>query len=207
VAGTYTNTVTASSGGVTGTATVTVIAGPLASIVVTPNPASVGIGATQQFTATGKDAAGNPVPITPTWSVVAGGGSIDSNGLFTAGTVAGTYTNTVTASNGGVTGTATVTVTAGPLASIVVTPNPTTLVIRGTRQFTAAGSDAFGNPVPIAPAWAVVAGGGTINSTGLFTAGITAGTFSNTVQASSGSISGTATVIVIAPCNSPGACR
>jgi subtilisin family serine protease len=204
VAGTYTNTVTATSGGVTGTATVTVTAGALASIVVTPNPATVVSGAPQQFTATGKDAFGNVVSITPSWSVVAGGGTIDGSGLFTAGTVAGTYTNTVTASSGGVTGTATVTVTAGPLASIVVTPNPATVVRGTTRQFTATGKDAFGNVIPITSTWSVVAGGGTINDTGLFTAGTVTGTFSNTVRASSGSISGTATVIVTLPCRTPG---
>jgi subtilisin family serine protease len=204
VAGTYTNTVTASSGGVTGAATVTVTPGPVASIVVTPNPASVAVGATQQFTAAGQDAFGNAVSITPAWSVVAGGGTIDGSGLFTAGTVAGTYTNTVTASSGGVTGTATVTVTPGPLASIVVTPNPTTVPRGATRQFTATGKDAFDNVVSITPAWAVVNGGGTINATGLFTAGATLGTFPNTVQASSGGISGTATVTVTAPCGPTG---
>ena len=203
-AGTYTNTVTASSGGVTGTATVTVTAGPLASILVTPNPATIQSGGTQRFTATGKDASGNTVSITPTWSVAAGGGTIDGGGLFTAGTVAGTYANTVTASSGGVTGTATVTVTAGPLASIVVTPNPATVPTRGTRQFLAAGKDAFGNPVSITPTWSVVAGGGTINTTGLFTAGTVAGTFSNTVQASSGTIYGTATVNVTTTCSALG---
>jgi subtilisin family serine protease len=196
VAGTYTNTVAASSGGVTGTATVTVTPGPVASVVVTPNPATVGAGTQQRFTATAKDAFNNIVNITPTWSVVAGGGTIDGNGLFTAGGVLGTYTNTVSASTGGVTGTATVTVIAGALASIVVTPNPAYVVIRGTRQFTATGKDAYGNVVAITPTWAVIAGGGTISATGVFTAGSTSGTFSNTVQASSGTIAGTATVIV-----------
>jgi subtilisin family serine protease len=174
---------------------------PVATITVTPNPATLASGATQQFTATGRDASGNVVPITPVWSVVAGGGTIDGNGLFTAGTVAGTYTNTVTASSGGVTGTATVTVIAGPLASIVVTPNPAFVTRGATRQFTAAGKDASGNPVAITPTWSVVAGGGTINSTtGLFTAGTATGTFPNTVQASSGTVSGTATVTVTRPC-------
>lgn len=51
----------------------------------------------------------------------------------------------------------------------------------------------------ITPVWSVVNGGGTINSsTGLFTAGLVAGTFSNTVRATSGTVSGTATVIVTA---------
>ena len=184
------------------------IAAPLATITVTPNPAIVTSGATQQFTAVGKDAFGNTVTITPTWSVVAGGGAIDGNGLFTAGTVAGTYTNTVTATSNGVTGTATVTVTAGPLASIVVTPNPVNVSPYGTRQLTATGRDAFGNPVSVTPAWAVVNGGGTIDGTGLFKAGPISGDFPNTVQASSGTVSGTASVHVFPPCPAGGAgCR
>ena len=46
----------------------------------------------QQFTAQGYDADDNPIPNLPfTWSVVDGGGTIDSSGLFTAGADAGIY--------------------------------------------------------------------------------------------------------------------
>ena len=76
-----------------------------------PNPQTLAINGTQQFTAVGKDAGGNVIAITPTWSVVTSGGAIDSTGLFTAGTVLGTFPNTVRASSGSVSGTATVTVT------------------------------------------------------------------------------------------------
>ena len=196
--GTYTNAVVASSGGLTSTATVIVTAGPLASITVTPTPATMAINGTQQFTAVGKDAAGNVVTIAPSWSIVAGGGSINpTSGLFTAGTTAGTYTNTVRASVGAIAGTATVNVTTGPLASITVTPNPASVPTSGGQQFTAVGRDAGGNVVAITPAWSVVNGGGTIDAnTGLFTAGGTTGTFANTVQATSGTVSGNATVNV-----------
>jgi hypothetical protein len=85
----------------------------LATITVTPANPTLTAGNTQQFTAVGKDADGNDVSITPTWSVEAGGGTIDNNGMFTAGSTAGTFTSTVKATSGGVSGTATVTVTAG----------------------------------------------------------------------------------------------
>ncbi len=195
--GTFTSTVKATSGDISGTATVIVTVGPLATIVVTPNPVTLAVGATQQYVAVGKDAAGNVVPVTPTWAAVAGGGSISSTGLFTAGTAVGTFANTIQASSGTITGTATVSVIPGPLATIVVTPNPITLNAGFTQQFTAVGRDASGNVVPITPVWSVVIGGGTIdNVTGLFTAGAVAGTFTNTIKASSGAISGTATVTV-----------
>ncbi|MEX2527944.1 MAG: ice-binding family protein [Gemmatimonadota bacterium] len=198
--GVYTATIRATSGGVFGSATVTVIAGPLATIAVSPNPDTLAITESQQFTATGMDAGGNPVPISPTWSVVSGGGTVTSDsGMFTAGTVAGTFTNSVRATVGSLSGAATVTVIAGAAVSISVTPNPQSLPINGAQQFTATAVDAGGNPVAVTPVWSVEAGGGTINAgTGMFTAGTTLGTFTNTVRATVGSLSGSATVTVVA---------
>jgi hypothetical protein len=195
---TFANTVMATSGSLSSTATVVVTAGPLASITVTPTPVSLPIGATQQYTAVGRDASGNVVPISPSWSIVAGGGTIGlTSGLFTAGSTTGTFTNTVNASVGGVSGLATVTVTGGALATITVTPNPANVPTGSTQQFTAVGRDAGGNVVAMTPVWSVVNGGGTIDgASGLFTAGSVAGTYNNTVRATSGTISGTATVTV-----------
>jgi len=196
--GTFTNTVRASTGTLSATATVVVTAGPLATITVTPNPATMAVGGTQQFTAVGADVGGNPVAITPVWTVVASGGTINATGLFTAGALPGTFTNTVRATSGTVSGTATVVVTTGPLATITVTPNPVFMVAGSTQQFVAVGRDAGGNVFIITPVWSVVAGGGTINTSGLFTAGAVVGAFPNTVQATSGAISGNATVNVTA---------
>ncbi|HMC56111.1 MAG TPA: ice-binding family protein [Gemmatimonadaceae bacterium] len=195
---TFTNTISATSGGMTRTATVIVTAGPLASITVTPNPVSLATGATQQYTAVGKDVGGHVVAITPTWSVVAGGGAINlTTGLFTAGTSAGTYTNSVRASVGSLAGFATVTVTSGPLATIIVSPDPVSVQTNAVQQFSATGQDANGNAVAISPVWSVVNGGGTIDAgTGLFTAGGSTGPFANTVRATSGAVSDDATVNV-----------
>ncbi len=202
--GTFTNTVRATSGTIFGSATVTVVPGPLATIVVTPNPQTLAVGTTQQFVAVGRDASNNIVPITPVWSVTASGGGISSTGLFTAGNTLGTFTNTVRATSGTVFGTATVTVQVGALASITVTPNPDTLNVATTGQFVAVGRDALNNIVPITPVWSVTNGGGTISLGGLFTAGNTVGTFLNTVRATSGAIFGQATVVVdLAPVFQP----
>ena len=195
--GTYTNTVQVGSGGIKAFATVIVTAGPLATLTVTPNPATMTLNAVQQFTAVGKDVAGNVIVITPTWAVVALGGAINANtGLFTAGTVAGTFTNTIRATSGAVSGYATVIVTSGSLASITVTPNPVSMFTNSTQQFLAVGKDANGNVFVITPVWSVAAGGGIISNTGLFTAGGIAGSFPNTVVATSGLISGNASVTV-----------
>jgi hypothetical protein len=199
-AGDFTNTVTATSGAVSGTASVTVTSGVVASITVTPSSQSLAVGAQQQFTAVGHDADNNVVAITPTWSVAAGGGTIDaSTGLFTAGTTAGTFTNTVTATSGSISGTASVTVTPGALSTITITPSPDTLAVHATQQFTVTGTDANNNTVPVpSPVWQVFAGGGTIDANGLFTAGSTIGTFTNTIGVTSGTLATLATVTVTA---------
>ena len=194
--GTFTSTVSATSDGLTANATVLVTPGPLAAIAVTPSSGSVQVGATHQYVAVGRDAAGNVVQFSPTWSVVQGGGTISSTGLFTAGTMAGTYANTVQATDGTVSASATAVVTAGPMTNIAITPDPLTLNVGLSSQFAAIGTDAQGNVVEFTPAWSIVNGGGTISSTGLFTAGTTPGTYTGTVRAASGSTTASATVIV-----------
>jgi hypothetical protein len=168
------------------------------SIVVSPTTVTLAPSGTQQFTIVGTEDDGTKrTDLQPVWAVVAGGGTITQTGLFTAGTTAGTFTNTVSVTCTGHTVFATVIVTPGALNAITVTPNPSTLAPGGTQQFTAVGTDANNNVVAITPVWTVVAGGGTINSsTGLFTAGPTQGTYTNTVVATSGGKSGSATVIV-----------
>jgi hypothetical protein len=115
VHGAYPVTVRATSGGHTAFASVTVTGGggALATIVVTPNPANILVNGTQTFTATGRDAGNHIVALTPTWTVVAGGGSINSStGVFTAGSVTGSFANSVRATSGALSGFATVNVTA-----------------------------------------------------------------------------------------------
>ncbi|TMA30520.1 MAG: hypothetical protein E6J88_05670, partial [Deltaproteobacteria bacterium] len=67
--------------------------------------------------------------------------------------------------------------------------------MNGTQQFTASASDQFGAPIGAAFSW-TVSGGGAIDGTGLFTAGSAAGG-PFTVTASSGAVSGTASVTVV----------
>lgn len=198
VAGTFTETVRAASGALSTYATVTVTPGPLATISLTPSPTTLDIGSTQQFTATGQDAYSNSVALSPVWSVLTGGGAIDSSGLFIAGSVAGTFNGTIRGTSGSISGYASVIVNAGPLATIVVTGNTPSMLVGTTRQLTALGSDAYSNSVPMAATWSVVAGGGTVSSSGLFTAGSLAGVFTNTVLAASGNVSGLATMTVTA---------
>jgi len=195
--GTYANTVRATATGISGHASVTVQAGPLARLDVTPAASTLSIRETQQFTVKGSDSAGNPVAVSsPMWSVVKGGGTIDANGLFTAGTTSGAYEGTVRVTSNGVEAFASVQVQPGPLASIVVAPSPVRLPLEGSKAFTATGKDSAGNTVPTSVTWSVVNGGGSIDASGLFTAGTTPGTYTHTVQATSGEVSGFVTVTV-----------
>lgn len=170
----------------------------LASLTISPG-VTLTTNAIHQFTAVGRDAAGVEVPISPSWSIVAGGGAIDDEGLFTAGAVAGTFTATVMAVSDGVSGTASVTVTAGAVATITVSPDTAVLPINGTQQFTALGRDAGGNLVALTPTWSQVSGGGAIDTNGLLTAGTVTGTFGSTVRATSGGVHGSATLVVTDP--------
>ena len=78
---------------------VTIVPGPLSQLAIAPDPADIGMGMTQQFVVVEADQFGNRISgVDITWSVDAGGGTIDADGLFTAGTVPGVYDHTVMAS-------------------------------------------------------------------------------------------------------------
>jgi hypothetical protein len=79
-----------------------------------------------------------------------------------------------------------------------VSPTSADVAVSGTKQFSASGRDQFGSVMLSQPtfAWAV-SGGGTINASGLFSAGSTAGG-PFTVSASSAGVSGSASVNVTA---------
>ena len=90
----------------------------------------------------------------------------------------------------------TVTAPAPILTSISVSPSSASVAANGTQQFTATAKDQFGNALVTQPVFTwTVSGGGTINGSGLFTAGSTAGG-PYTVRAASGVVSGTASVTV-----------
>ena len=84
------------------------------------------------------------------------------------------------------------------LTSIVVSPASATVSANATQQFTASARDQFATTLTGQPSFTwTVSGGGTISASGLFTAGATGGG-PFTVTATSGSVSGTASVTVSA---------
>jgi hypothetical protein len=163
----------------------------LTTISVTPNPAIVANGSTQQFAAQGYDQRGGVMAGTYVWATT-GGGTINQSGLFTATTEGNGYR--VTATSGAISGSSTVSVTFVPaLTTVVVTPNPVSVANGGTQQFAAQGYDQRGGAMAASYVWATT-GGGTINQSGLFTATTEGNGYR--VTATSGAISGSSTVSV-----------
>jgi hypothetical protein len=203
-------TVTAQSGAGSGAATVSVAvpnAGPTVSVpaAVAPNPVT---GNSAALSVLGDDDAGEANLIytwattgTPPAPVTFGAnGSNAAKNTTATFSKAGSYTFLVTvADQPGLTVSSQVTVTVNQtLTSIVLVPASATVNTGGSQQFTATARDQFGANLATQPSFAwSVSGGGTIGSTGLFTAGAVGGG-PYTVTAASGGKSGTASVTVSA---------
>src|ERR1700691_1606591 len=140
-------TITATSGPIAATAELSV--GPLlTAITVSPSSASVGVGGTQQFTATGtySDGSSEDLTATVTWSAnpstgAAIGNAPGSPGLAQAMQAGSTSIFASFASTIGA-GTLTVTPT---LTGIAVTPTAATLQTGASQQFTATGTYSDGS--------------------------------------------------------------
>ena len=189
-----TATITATSEGKGGIATITVSNVPVASLTVSPATAGILVSKTVQLTATPKDAAGNPLSgRVVTWATSATSvATVSATGLVTGVTVG---TATITATSEGKSGTATVTVTPVPVASVTVSPAVAGMSVGGTLQLTATPKDSAGNPLSgRTVTWATSAASvATVTASGLVT-GVTAGTA--TITATSEGKSGTATITV-----------
>jgi uncharacterized protein YjdB len=190
-------TITATSEGQSGTASITVSGVPVASVTVNPASASVPAGQTVQLSATLRDANGTILTgRSVTWASnntpVA---TVTGTGLVSA-KVAGSAT--ITATSEGQSGTAAITVTPVPVASVTVTPASTTVSAGSSVQLTATPKDANGNPlVGRTVTWqSSNTSAATVNGTGLVT-GVAAG--SATITATSEGQSGTSAITVTPP--------
>ena len=188
-------TMTATSEGQSGTASVTVTVAPVAAVTVTPSSGTVAIGQTVQLTATPRDASGNPLTgRVITWqssnSAIA---SVNGSGLVSGVAAGGPVT--ITATSEGQSGTASITVSGVPVASVTVSPASASVPAGQTVQLSATLRDANGNILTgRSVTWASnntsVA---TVTGTGLVT-GKVAG--SATITATSEGQSGTAAITV-----------
>ncbi|MGA2001513.1 MAG: hypothetical protein ABSG52_16110, partial [Terriglobales bacterium] len=165
----------------------------IVGVGVSPTTAALTTGGTQQFSATVSGTTNTAV----TWS--ASGGTISSTGLYTAPSTAGTYAITATsAADPTKSASATVSVSAPATVSVSVAPTSTTTTTNGTAQFSATVSGTTNTAVT----WSAT--GGSISSTGLYTAPNTAGTYTvkavsaaDTTKTASGSVTVNAPVTVV----------
>jgi uncharacterized protein YjdB len=188
-------TVTASSGGRSGQAAVTVTLPPVQTVVVTPTVDTLGIGTEKQHTAVLRDASGTILTGRAiTWnSANVAVATVSSAGIVT-GQAPGT--TTISATSEGRLGSATVLVLARLAGAVTLTPATTTLIVGATQPLTAQITDTLGNlltgrPVTYvssAPTVATVSAGGVV-------AAISAGTAR--ITATSEGKSGTATINVV----------
>src|SRR6202167_5161961 len=183
--------------GVTATATVAVGPAALLSINVTPNPSSLPLGESEQFTATGNYSDGSIQDLTQTatWSLhgsssatMSTPGSVTTSALGTA---------TVSATLGSVTGSASLTVTPPVVTAVSISPATLTLVLGGGGQFHAIATLSNGTTEDMTgtAGWSSAQPNiASINSTGAVS-GWQVG--STTVLAQVGSLTGSADLIVM----------
>ena len=124
VAGSHDVTLTVSGPGGTDTSSmtglITVQPGPPVGLQISPPSATLAVQEVAQFTASVVDEFGNASPSAAKWTIAGDGGSIADDGRFTAGIVADTFNDAVTASlqtdKGEMVAAASVSVEAGPVA-------------------------------------------------------------------------------------------
>jgi hypothetical protein len=165
--------------------TVVAVQPTLASVVVSPAAASVIGGQQQQYAAAGKMSDGSTVAIGVTWSTT--GGTIDAGGLFMAANTAGTFQVIATHVTTGIADTVPVTVKG--VQSIALSPGSTSLSTAGTQQFSVTGTLTDGSTVSIATV-GYSASGGTISTSGLYTAPLTGGSYTVKAQLAPGTGTG-----------------
>jgi fibronectin type 3 domain-containing protein len=138
-----------------------------AAITINPTSVSLPTGGNQQFTATVTGTTNTAV----TWSGT--GGTISTSGLYTAPNTPGTYTLTAT-SVADSTKSASATVTVSAPVNVTISPTSTSVQTGTTQQFTATVTGSSNTSVT----WSAT--GGTVTTSGLYTAPSTAGTYTVT---------------------------
>jgi len=186
-------TITASSEGVTGAASVVVLA-RVAHLMITPPTASMLPSQQVQLSATVQDAMGGVLVRPVTWSSSASGiASVDANGLVTA--IAPGRVDITAASEGSGTS-ASITVLA-PVHVVSLEPVATTLYLGATQRLSATIFDATGDLLSRTVAWSSSSPGvATVDAAGLVRA-LAPGT--TTITATAAGIVGAANVTVVAP--------
>lgn len=197
VAGTYRVIATQSGGERADTAVVTISSGAaaLTQLVLNPSAVTLAAGETASFTVAGSWSDGSSATPSVVWSAT--GGTVSPSGEYTAGAVPGTYRVIARHQGGTLADTSTVTVTAARLVSLTLTPATASVASGGTRQFSVAALWSDGSVAVPPLSWQ--AGGGSVNATGLYTAGPAPGTYRLIVRDQAATRADTSFVTVTSP--------
>ncbi len=201
---TGTTNITATSGSVSGSTILTITTAVLDSIAITPaNPSIASVGTSQQFTATGMytDSTTRNLTSTASWSSsVSTVATVDSTGLAHS---AATGSTTIIAKVGNISGTTTLTVTAAALVSIKIKPATALIPLGTTQAFTSTGNYADGTTHDLTSSVYWGSSAGTVstisNATGTVGLSTSVAVGSTTISATSGSVSGTASLTITPP--------
>jgi hypothetical protein len=199
-----TTTITATSGNISGSTTLTVTAATLVSLAVTPTNPSIAKGTKQQFTATGTYSDNTTQNLTNavTWSSSSAGVATISNAAGSDGlaTSVAAGTTTIAATSGSISGSTALTVTPATLTSISVTPKNPSIANGTTQQFKATGtySDNTTQDLTDSAVWSSSSAGVATISNAAGSKGLAAAVAagSTTITSASGSVSGSTTLTV-----------
>ena len=169
----------------------------LSSLSVSPAAPSVAVGASQQFTISATWSNGSTALPLVNWTAT--GGTITTGGKYTAGSTTGSYRVIVAHQGGTLRDTANVTIlgstpTAPTLTSLTVAPDPVSVAVSTTKQFTLNATWSDGSTTAPAVTWAAT--GGSVSSAGLYTAGTSAGTYRVVATQQGGGKADTAAVTI-----------
>jgi len=137
------HTVTGTSGGKTGSASLQVNTGGLDHVVISPGSATIGAGAPQSYTAQGFDSSNNSLGDVTSGTVFSISPNGSCAGNVCTATIAGSHT--VTGNDAGKTSTASLSVTAGPLDHLALSPATATVAAGGSQAYTAQARDRYDN--------------------------------------------------------------
>ncbi|MBK9406471.1 MAG: Ig-like domain-containing protein [Gemmatimonadetes bacterium] len=174
-------TISASTGGKSGTATITVTPVPVASLSITPGSGTLLVGGTLQLSASARDASNNVLPgRVITWiSGAPSVATVTQAGLVTA---VGTGSALIFAASEGVSTSVSITVSSVGVASVRISPPSGSIAQARTLQLSATPVDAQGNTITgrtvswnsSAPAVASVSSSGLVSGIAPGTANVTA---------------------------------
>jgi hypothetical protein len=162
-------TITACTGSVCGSSTVTASGPSLISITLNPQTVTMPLGTTQQFSATGTYSDGSTQDLTSTaaWSSSSPAATVSSSGLATGVSLG---TSTIQAALGSINSSTNITVGAPALVTLALSPSTATIAFGATQQYQVIGTytDGSSNNLTNSVSWfAVPSETASVNGAGL----------------------------------------